>query len=1103
MTIMKEFNIYKECLDGTKLIEASAGTGKTYTLAGLYLRYIVEKSLLPEQILVVTFTNAAASELKIRLREQLLLCLEHLNGNKVCEEEQPELYALFESYSQNAGCVDILNLALACFNNASIYTIHGFCQKVISDFNSYCGSLALNGLVRRSDVAKDIIYDYWREKKNRIPFRFMKLVPGPDVLSSKFDRLLNKSHFNDIKPSCIADDGPKLDDKLNVLTELWYQHKADILAYMHSGVFGRMFTAKSGPNYENAMDRFLDTLTIPSGTNYVERFCEGFLVNKASSSDVGVMPEFNCLFDDFYQQVSNYSNSFVYDCWVNLKDKLSLMLHETGMYSYDDLIETVYSSVKENPILSSKLGELYQCVMVDEFQDTDKLQYGIFDECFNSPGRSLIYVGDPKQSIYDFRGADIFVYQEARNSVESIYSLKTNWRSSKDMLAVTNRMFDFDESFKMNSIGFIPSESCPNQSEMLVDDQYGDSIAVIDVPANQRFDVIAGEIRRLLIQASISSKGALRSVDEGDIAVLVKSNSDAVDLYEYLISNEFNVSLSTDTTIFQTLAAKNMYYLLRCINSPTETNIYTSLNGLFFERDIKVLHAADSDELSVMFVNLKIEAKNIGLCEALVDFFDREAVFNRLLQKSDGERHYSDLQHLIELIQIQQDSGANDNQILQWLSKSIVEDKPLNDEDDLAKRRLESDGRKISIMTIHKSKGLEFGIVFIPFADKVNNYSIRSADVISCHDDEGHGVLDWNGSQSSIERYNNEREQETIRLLYVAMTRAKHRCYVGIDSSANGFTSLPVLPLYNNLVKMSGDDYLFTINGAELQEQSAPSPDLFFSSFNGRINEAKSVYSFSALASRQGHSYEHSHDSSNEVDFSNFFHFPKGALSGTLQHKIFELVDFTADKMSLTPIVSDTIDEFNFDPKWIDCLSSKTHDILNAPVGEYGFCLAYISNKIVEMEFLLPVFSRAESYVSQWLTKHRGENTRFIQDDLSGYFTGFIDLVAHHNDKFYIIDYKSNYLGDGFQSYGFDEMKESIHEHFYDLQYLLYTVALVIYLQSKMPGFDYEKHFGGIAYIYTRGVNGSDSTTGFYCTRPNVKLINEMMDVFTNNLDLS
>jgi exodeoxyribonuclease V beta subunit len=366
---------------------------------------------------------------------------------------------------------------------------------------------------------------------------------------------------------------------------------------------------------------------------------------------------------------------------------------------------------------------------------------------------------------------------------------------------------------------------------------------------------------------------------------------------------------------------------------------------------------------------------------------------------------------------------------------------------------------------------------------------------IATHDEQQNGVMYWQPSDTAKKWYLAEKAAENIRNLYVAITRAKHRVYLGMDLTDKNFDKYPIANLYNNYIK--NNEIPPEVKPISIKKTTSVPEEkvtLSYGKFKRNLLQPKSIYSFSGLTKKQEISFDKS-EKPNEIDYTDYFQFPKGSKSGTMQHEILENLDFSATLETITKEVSRQLEKYDFDKNWIQCLTQQIKQVLHTPLWRNGPSLAALENSIDEMEFMLPVGSISDNQISQWLSQHRKQPTQFKQDKLEGFLRGFIDLVFMHDNQYYIVDYKTNDLGSSFEDYTIDKLKDAIEHHFYDLQYLLYCVALIKFLQITVDGFDYQKHFGGIAYIFTRGVNG-DEGQGIYTHKPQLSLLKEMIGAF-------
>lgn len=1105
---MKSFEVWNHTLKGQYLIEASAGTGKTYTLAGLYLRHLLEsESLLPENILVLTFTNAATAELRNRLRSLLSQAKQHLLKQNICEDDSIATY-LDELANPNQA-LKKLKTALLSFDQAAVFTIHGFCKTVISDMNAECGSPAFHELIDSRDYLQKWVYGFYRRQHQQVSSLLMNFAPKPDSVIKKLSSLLSKRHFEDAAPLHDWQDFVKIIENLKDLQTQWLEQKEILMDYLLAGYLPKnSYHPDKRQQYIQQIDCFFQGQIVKNAKNYTASHIQSkFLKNAKPTAIPTFFQDFETLLEQVYDLEHNVNLvqlSFVHACWQSIKQQQQqLFLHE-GKFSFDHLVETVAQACENSETLCQNIAEQWPLLLVDEFQDTDSLQWSIFDNCFLQQNNNMVLVGDPKQAIYDFRGGDVFVYQKAKQKIKKHYNLSTNWRSSQQMLAISNQFFDFESSFQMDWIHFKPSLACPQKSQLL--DSISTACIAFDVKKSQRLEHMSTEIQRLLTQAKIEGKTATgkqsRKLQESDIAILVNSNYEAKEVYNFLLLQGLNVSLWSDDSVMQSDSATDLYFFIRALLHPNIRNINTSLHSSFYAKSLAEIHAQSPETHISRFIDLKAKLQNQPLALGLQSVIRAEKIDLQLLSRPDGERRWMDLQHLLEIIAALSQSLSLSG-LLEWLDEEMNQNSSVNDEEK-HKRKLESDGNKITIQTLHKSKGLEYGVVFLPFADSLKEkISSRNSGtykfVESLHDHKWNGYINWQVNKNCKEQIEEEHIGVQRRKMYVAMTRSKYRLYLGLDSeyktTQSQFENTTIAKILENSGVNPSTAPVFS-NQKSDKNHSQLTP-LTNSEFHRKLSPPRRTSSFSALNNAQNSSHQAFLEDNvvPEMDYNNHLHFPKGASSGDLIHKILEILPFNSDLAQIASVVAEQLQRRQIDLQWLPALSQQMKTVLHSPLWNGGPCLQNIENYIVEMEFLLPFQQSNINTLSAWLTQHREQAVEFDFESIKGYLSGFIDLVFEWRGQYFVLDYKSNHLGYSHSDYHQENLKNCIREHNYDLQYLLYSTALVRSLKLRKPDFQLSKDFGGVVYLFTRGANGK-AANGMYFNRPSDDLLNKMQESF-------
>ncbi len=489
---------------------------------------------------------------------------------------------------------------------------------------------------------------------------------------------------------------------------------------------------------------------------------------------------------------------------------LSNAKNQKQWLSFDDLLTQLSASIDtdESELLAARIRTLYPVAMIDEFQDTDPLQYSIFSRIYlNNPECGLFMIGDPKQAIYGFRGADIFTYIKARNQVSAHYTLGTNWRSSADMVQAVNQVFALPDSpFIYDSdIPFLPVKYSPNAEKRIwtMDGQKQPALTYWLQEADDKplpkgeyltrmAEATASQIQTILTQAQqgqacLVNGEKQKAVQAGDIAVLVRTGSEGRMIKQALADQGIaSVYLSNRDSVFTSSVAQDLQRLLQAVLTPeNDRALRASLASELFALDAASLDALNNDE--VVWENAVNEFKEYrklwvqrGVLPMLRAVISKRHIAERLLEEGassqgeNGERVLTDLMHIGELLQQASNELDSDHGLLRWLAQSISDaENGLGGSDDQI-QRLESERNLVQIVTIHKSKGLEYDLVFLPFV-----FSYREASEAKYYDAANdRTVLDITGNDASMKQADKERLAEDLRLIYVALTRAVYACFI-------------------------------------------------------------------------------------------------------------------------------------------------------------------------------------------------------------------------------------------------------------------------------------------------------------------------------------
>jgi exodeoxyribonuclease V beta subunit len=1197
MTDINNFDLLNSTLEGTNLIEASAGTGKTYTITGLFLRLVLEKHLSVSRILVVTFTEAATGELKERIRNHLR---EAIRAFSEGGSQDPFLMDLSNKMNDAEKALTHLKEALREFDQASIFTIHGFCKRMLQENAFESGSLFDTELVTdQENLKREIVDDFWRKNFYRASPLFVHYAMdnklSPDALLSLIGNRVAQPYLKVI-PRVDTPDATREEaaykESFEEVRKTWYSAKQEVEQILVSdkGLSRTKYGKGKIPDWIRGMDFYM-----ASGENHCLPF-KGFekftsTVLKGAVKKNHVSPA-----HPFFEQCERLKakqealEKIFNRRLLGLKRKLFTYMEQAlferkekkNIQSFDDLLLKLQTALrgKGGDRLSKVMGMRYRAVLIDEFQDTDPIQYDIFKRVFGSEDHALFLIGDPKQAIYGFRGADIFTYKEAAGDVGARYTLGENWRSSPDLITAINTLFgSTHKPFVYDHIPFHPArparrresellkingkDEAPFQLWFIEGEGAGESgKAVTKTKARELIPkAVAGEIAQLL-ELGRNNKARIgeNPLKESDIAVLVRRNSEARLMQEALsVFHIQSVLFSTDN-LFDSHEALEMERVLAGITEPGHEGLIkaaltTDMMGVKGEE----LNLLMEDETGweawlVNFRHYHEQWDRHGLMSMARELLLKEKVLNRLMVFPDGERRNTNTLHLIEVLhRISVEKKFNMPRLLKWLSEQRENTLPGREEHQL---RLESDENAVKVATIHKCKGLEYPIVFCPFLWDGSRIT-RSKSPFVFHDqtDDMRLTLDLGSQEMEANRVSAEKEllAENMRLLYVALTRAKNRCTLVWGRINEAETSAPAYLMYprdsetdgKDIVNATGENFkglsdedvhhtlelvqdkaggairlseIPIVRGRKRTHHTEESPVLESKVFSGDIDRQWHISSFSSLVSAYGQSADladrdaisstedlkekEPDEAITEAVPESIFAFPKGARAGTFMHDIFEHLDFT-DPHVVKDLVTDRLEAYGYDLSWVDSLCEMVQKVVSAPLNpeDPGFQLANIRNKdrINELEFYFPLKPITGKKIEDLFTTYGSHNIpdgyperigRMVFSTVKGFMKGFMDMVFNYEDRFYLVDWKSNHLGNRVEDYNQEEVSRAMVEGGYHFQYHIYTVALNMYLKLRLPGFDYQRHFGGVYYIFLRGVDhGRGPQFGIYRHRPSVELV--------------
>ncbi len=1211
-------------LQGTSLIEASAGTGKTFTIATLYLRLLLERELAVSEILVVTYTRAATAELRDRIRTRIARAIHTFEtGETKGDAAMDGLLLRIDGEDGRQRAIRQLSAALAGFDEAAILTIHGFCQRVLRENAFECGAgFDVKLLADQNALLLEIVGDYWSRSIAREPKVFVRYLINHRTSVQSLLQLVQRAGA--AEPFALIPESQPVAEEhferleaawaraFQELLNSWEKSRTDVISQLHAAASGGDLNKSSYKpaailaGWAHEMDQALTDSSPTTARRFevFKRFTPETLAHRTNKGKTTPEhPFFDAcgrlaeVYEELYEVLHAHKINFERGLIATVESESRARKERKGQQSYDDLLLRVARALggAGGRLLASRLRSQYRAALVDEFQDTDRLQYQILRSIWHrdDPGPSgaelsspaLFLIGDPKQAIYAFRGADVYAYLMAKDDAgHRCFTLDTNWRSDPSMIKAVNLLFKRSTSpFRLEGIPFEEIAPRSDARDQLDGSQKRQgNVAALDILFMSRTDekplnktgVLTELPWRVAADIADAVRGDLRiagcRVRPDDVAVLCRTNEQTEIMCRALRSIGIPAAILGSASVFDSDEAREIERLLAAVADPAAAGrvraaLSTRIFGVTGEGlDALARNEEAWDHRLLQFRRWHKDWVERGFMHMFHQLFREARVHVRLLGLEDGERRLTNFLHLAELLeQAVAADHLGPSGLVDWLGR-LRGDRSLrgNAIGDAGELRLESDGNAVKVVTVHKSKGLEYPIVYCPFLWEGTQPHRNERRWVRFHDAarENQIVLDLGSDQLSEHQAvaDAEARAEAVRFLYVAITRAKHRCSF-VWGNVSGTALSPLAPLLHPSIEPSGelgdpkpipftkmDDDQMLSEIAELVELShgaialrelpaqhasreefvAQPRSLSRTPATRKLSTRWRQSSFSALIAsdqydpsglprtrEEGLDYDAVSEPSilgqrgqveTEVRLNSF---PSGAAAGTLLHSILEHLDFEKSAHEQAgDVVGDTLEASGFEASWRGRLCDALDRIVKTRWGEDRPRLADLprSKRLDELEFLLPVAGRGEDRpcqrpmtvadLSEVFRRHarsefqRGYAGRLATlqfEPLAGYLKGYIDLVFEWDGRFYLVDYKSNHLGPSASNYDAEALEAPMSEHHYVLQYHLYTVALDRYLALRLAGYDYDRHFGGVYYLFLRGMDPDHPAgCGVYHDRP-------------------
>ena len=1183
-------------LRGLHLIEASAGTGKTFTIALLYLRLLLERDAGLRGIAVVTFTEAATRELRQRLRLRVGDALRSLRGKPSTDAALESVLAVHRDDSERQRlALERLEAALTGFDEAFVATIHGFCRQLLAEtaFESGLPFIELD-TDANGEAVQELVRDFWRlhvvaaadEGARTAVERWRE----PDVLA----RELVQSQALALDAAAIdpVDAGgwrERAQRAFAVALRDWKACVKDgravraLKELREAAQEKRVSIAKDGHHNADALDRCEAAISAPTPDHAQLRplhlACLREAIARATRKGwspgvelLAVAGIVETLLDANDEVVRARHAAFLVDALTWVRSGLAARRERLRHFGFDDLIGVLHERLHgaDGAALARTIAQRLPALLFDEFQDTDPQQYAILRSLHGGREDGVMFlIGDPKQAIYRFRGGDVFTFRAAaKDAGAHVHTLVDNWRSDPRLIKAVNAVFaKTADAFLHDFIRFEPAQF-PRTKNRDRKAEAGKPLVVWRLP-----DAVDAKGRtlpwttdafaeRVLAETALQIRKRLVAAHEAgrrlSVAVLVNTNRQAAAAAETLA--RWNIAcdyLGTDS-VYESAEAEELAHVLAALAAPgaAATARMALATELFGESLADLLSARADPDLwerqLARLATMRLRWQEAGPFAALAMAIQQAAP--RLLGRWDGRRRVTNWLHLAEELQHAAAQRESAEEMQRWLARCRREAAERRGYGAREQVRPADDPGEVQVLTIHRSKGLEFDLVFAPFLARTNWAEPRSEPdkPVAWHGDSGRridvGGPDWH-AHALLHR--EEQFAESLRLTYVALTRARHEAYTAWawvrTGTAKSQTSLvgPLAWLILRDGKMKAPEELADIPPAGVDAalealaararggirieplaatlppvDAAPTPaaptPLAAAVFHGAIDRRPETLSYSRLFGGSVHAPVADHDEGERVDAAAVAgsgedidseaiaipQWPRGAAFGNCVHEILEKIPFSALAAADPPSgLLRIAREHRYDAAETRVIAAMVRATVTStlPGPSGGFTLAALApgEVLSELEFLFPLPGARLAALEAILADHPrharppGELAR-RRHEVAGLMTGYIDLVLRHDGRYHVIDYKTNLLGASAADYAPSQLAAAVRARDYDLQYLIYLVALQRFLRVRLgDDYDYDRHVGGALYLFVRGL-GSGEDHGIHVDRPPRTLIDAL-----------
>ena len=1198
-------------LRGSRLIEASAGTGKTWTIAALYLRLVLGhggeagfgRPLAPPDILVMTFTRAATRELTDRIRARLAEAARVLRGEAAPRPDDTYLAALCGAYAPGPAREQAawrLASAAEAMDDAAVQTIDAWCQRMLREHAFDSGSLFDESLdADEATLRGQAARDYWRQQVYPLAPELLErvLAVWPDVAALTEDlRALERLEPADGAGAggiadCLDEADARFAQALAGLKAGWAERAEALAAWVDEEIAARK-AEWDVPKLRTA-PKWLRQIAAWAGADgaeplvltdtATERLCPDGLqaLRQPGAPPCTLPPGFAAIgaLLAAQQALPTPATALRAHAQARTTARLAELKRQAGSFGFHDMLLRLDRALAgpRGAALRARILAQHPVALIDEFQDTSPLQYRIFERLYrpeaDDPASALLLIGDPKQAIYAVRGADIYCYLAARRATRGRHAmLGTNHRSTQALVEVVNHWFARAEARPgAGAFGFraLPDDGAVPEA---------DPLPFVPVAAQGRPERLVtqdGELSPMTLAHALQPAGAplqrarlaahcaeqivawlndpaagfaragapLQRLRPADIAVLVRSHTEAQAMQRALRQRGLaSVYLSDRDSVFRRPEARDLFWWLQAVAEPRNARrLRAAFATATLDLPLAELERLAHDDAALEARSAQLQALHAlwraqGVLPMLRQTLHELGLPARWLREAGGERRLTNFLHLAELLQTASSTLVGEQALLRWLADRLRQDGGTEEQ----VVRLESDADLLQIVTIHKSKGLEYPVVCLPFACAARPTRRQQRNpVLALSDATGERAVHLAPESRHWEQAERERLREDLRLFYVALTRARHALWLGFGAIAEGKsgTANTHRSAAGSLLAGSRprrpEEWLAALQdlaagqpGIRLEAlaEDAPvrtpfaargeaGPLLPSPGYAAQFDRQWGIASFSQLvrglpaagADLPLLPTQRTQPADDELPLAlpavrgvplpsgaagctaelfpeppaPWHRFPRGTLAGNFLHAQLEWLAGEGFVLAPEGAVAERLrrrcERSAFGTAAQDALDWLAA-VLAAPLPPLGVPLLALATRLPEMEFWLPAERLHAPTIDALCREHLLPGLArpaLPERALHGMLMGFADLVFEHGGRYWVLDYKSNWLGPDAEAYAAPALAGALAEHRYDVQAALYLLALHRLLRARLGSrYSAREHLGGALFFFLRGIDG-------------------------------